>query len=165
MTDYLSLGIFLVEGVIKYAKYLNFRRELSNAQMLWKENGLSDYEIIVTGNKFYGNNNHPCTLSYQKIVFENELAIAGNHLAECQTNYNEIAISRFFEYIGSELSGINIILTDWAIEFDNKYGFVTFYRIDYRGSVLFPNKNSVSIFPQSDYDFKTFGIAEFHPIR
>jgi hypothetical protein len=155
----------LVATWVKYVRYLNFRRELSNAQMLWQENRLSDYEIVVTGNKFFGNNDHPCTLSNQNIIFENELAVVGNNLEECQTFYNEIAVSKFFEHVSSELSGINIILTDWTIEFDKEYGYVTFYRVDYQGSVLFPNKNSIGIFPESVYDFKAFGIVGFSPIK
>ena len=159
----ISLGVSIGEGAIKYINYLNFRKELSQARILWQENGTSNYKVTITGNKFYGDNNHPCTLANHEIVFEQGIAIAGYNIENCKDLYNEIAIGSFFEQVERELTGINIILTDWSVEFNQEYGYVSFYRVDYHGSILLPDNSRIGIFPQIDYDFKTFGIIAFSP--
>lgn len=157
------LGVSIAEGVLKYKDYVYLRDELSKAKILWNERGSTRYQIEVRSNKFFGNNEHPCNLA-ENIEFENGIAVKGYDFDECRNSYDEIAVERLFGVIDKEVSGINIFLTDWSVEFDKQYGYVSFYRIDYRGSVVFPNKNRSGLF-QSDYDFKGLSIDSYSEIK
>lgn len=113
-----------------YSQFLTLRYELHKARQQWQANGPAHYQFDVMSYEYFANGQpEECNTLRHTIVFRNGKSIDGDHWEACRNTYDELAVEEMFDQVEQELSGMLIFVSDWTVEFDPDFGYVTSYTI------------------------------------